>query len=405
MAQNIPLTPGSAMSQVLQGSLERDRELQRQAMLDALQKRQIESNLETARINAEALGEQRKAYAQQMRAHADERTVGAFDEGQFGIGTDLSGRFDPEMQATLMKYGRLSPTNPNAGKGNEEDFAEGVFSAGSPKERERAKRKTAIQSLASQLGDPQMVNQLMALAELDDNITGTELSGIFKPQTKPVYRTRLDGTIEKVGDVPFNAQMTQVDRIPPGPQGPTPVLVQREDPNNPGKYFSGWVKPGDEEALNKFMNPAPPSPPPAANISPAGADRQGPSVQQGAIPAASGSTSGAPVYRGNVPVSATRGPSKISASEAGGLRSALAAMQKQNNASTQGALFTTQNQIISKYLPSDELKQAARSILAFPDRDKYSTADLIGMIKGNRPMSPAETEALNDVLSTVLGRF
>lgn len=100
----------------------------------------------------------------------------------------------------------------------------------------------------------------------------------------------------------------------------------------------------------------------------------------------------------------TRIPTPGSGGGAGGANSKIAPadLTAMRLAQTPEQLWAAQSNIITRYLPSDETKEFARQILGYKDKDKHSVEELMGMT--SRPLTPQESESLHDVLNAVLGR-
>lgn len=365
--------------------------LERQAMLDELNRRKIEAEMETDKANAEAMKVYREGMAENYKAQADQRNVQSLDDAGFSRGTDLTGQISDRMLQSGKDAGRIVSINPEAYKGNEEAYAEGNYFTGNPLQQRVA---SLIESGA--VTDPSQIMKFQALAAFGDKNLP---ANFFESPTVPAYKAGPDGGLVFDKNIPRDAKITQADatRQPPQPQ-----LLQIPDPENPGQFFQRWGQPGDPEALK----PPPPTPP--STKLPSG------DIQLNPRPTAGG-VSGLPVYRGNVPqsVSKPQVPSTISTQQGSAMRAALNALARAQSGApgtnleqAQQGLAVTQNQIIDSNLSDDSLKLAVRWTLSRPDKDQTPTQALIADIEANgkRPLTPEEKERLYSVLLHVLGR-
>jgi hypothetical protein len=274
MANGTPLSSGLALSDTLQQMLTRDRELKRQTMLDELARKQTEQNMSIQQQNADAMSEWRKGQAAQQVAQANERYVSSFDEGEFGIGDNLKGRFSPEVEKALFESGRLGKLNPtagaNAGSGMEEDFAEGVYSMGSPKTRQRAARQQGFTQLIQSgvLTDPNKTpaEKMIAIQQAfpdDQSITGTELKAMAGGDTVPHYRIDAQGRAVFDQNLPANSRLSQVDRPPVEPNHEFHPEVDPKTGIQTGRFFAFNPKTRKMELIEGPLPVGTRPPPPA----------------------------------------------------------------------------------------------------------------------------------------------
>jgi len=407
-------------------------QLQRQAMLDELNKKKIESDMATDKENAAAMRTYREGMAENYRAQANQRNVESLDQSGFMPGANVTGKLSPGMLKSGQDAGRINsvPQNPDAWKGNEEDFHSGDFFLGNPVQQ---RVKGLIES--GDITDPSVIMQMQAMAALGDT---SMAANMFTPKTQEAFTEGLDGKFRNasgaiVNSLPINARIGQVSREPQGPQGPAPQLVQVPDTENPGQFFQRWAKPGDDEALK----PPPPTPP--ATLPPSGPVAPQADPMQGMRPDASGAmapapvtqrqgdiqlnprptggaVSGLPVHRGNVPASVVNKPLPKGATNAqvNSMRAALAQFARAqsgaagtNPESAQQGLAMAQNQIISTNLQGEQdLQMAVREILSMPDKNTASAEDLIKRVEDrSTPLPPDMREKLYSTLLLVLGRI
>jgi hypothetical protein len=233
--------PGFAVASMADKIIDERRSQVRQAMLDELNKRNVESQISDRDENAKANAEARAALAEDRRAQAGQRFLGNFHMGQdvnpedvrkagsLGVGSSfdpgVSGESGAQGLSSLgisgapLAPGQNPETAPVMGAGDIVSTTPQTRSPkflGSPKEQESEERRQRIMDMMNTPGWKDADDLTKAVMYNEASGAGPLPAGAFKtdkPTNKPIYilhknnTITLNGKVIDASSVPANAQV------------------------------------------------------------------------------------------------------------------------------------------------------------------------------------------------------
>lgn len=237
-------TPASGVANALQEIVSRRAFEKRQAMLDELNRRQTEAQMDVARQNAESMAEYRKAQAEDRAERArlaqqaaDEKRLGTFAPGQIS---------DPgSIEWLKEKFPQsVRTTAPQLGPEEQGPVQETTEFLGTPAYQQQQKENSALLALesnpqfqqASPLGKMIMMKSVMS----DPKDVGN-IAPLLK-QEQPARFAIRDPRTGKISYQEFPAG-TQFETPSHPPQGPQPQFMGMMDPTTNLPIFQSGGEP------------------------------------------------------------------------------------------------------------------------------------------------------------------
>lgn len=386
----MPYTVASTLSDILN----QKKAESRQKLMDDLNKRNVESEMESRAENTRSMAEQRDAQAQQ-------KYLQLLTAGGHEVDEDVSG-LDPKMldvgeKAGLVKHSLPSPipsvTTSSESDGNQIDAPStsvqaplppltGKFYKGNPDQIKQARIKSNVgQFQQAMTANPNMspMDKLMGLyGAFEDQPDASAVAQTLKPDVPDYIVNADDGKVDVLRD-PVTHKPVSGAHVTVRSRTPQPVMP-----------FS-------------FL----PAVDPATNM-PIVGDRR------------NGTTQTAPVTGGSGQGVVARPSSKdneVVATDIAGMKTARVALAKAQDTGVgipeaQQNVVASQNRLISR-LPSDTAKDFAKGVLSFPKAGTYDVETLLGMNKPDprrpdhtfTPLTEQDKAALRNILPYLIGAF